>query len=314
MTLFKTPVPPSDSKPQHGAVPSNQRDRFRFQVAGTDFVFRSLTTDDPMPTGRDLVRLAGFQPIEEHVVLQILPSGDLEDVRLNETVDLRGTGVEQFIVAGADRTYRLHLVDNQVEWPAALINGLTLKRLGKQSVDSVAVFLVREHQADTEIDDHEYVDLAQPGIERFYFRPIAKLVSILVNKHPVKIEKGERTGLEIKQAAIAQGVPIKPDFVLSLHKEGGQTKIIGDTDRVIDSAEQCADDVARRLDARNLRRPIDATAIAPMPLKCFVTDDPDRFARLGSRFLGVPMETPTLVSPDDLYAKPALFSQVRVAG
>jgi glutamate racemase len=86
--------------------------------------------------------------------------------------------------------------------------------------------------------------------------------------------------------------------------------IVGPTVRVIDSAEQCADDVARRLDARHLRRATDAP---PTPLKCFVTDDPDRFARLGSRFLGVPMETPTLVSPDELYATPPLPA-VRVAG
>jgi len=232
MTSLNNSSPPLDPIPPEGAAPGDQRDHFRLQVAGTDLVFRSLTTDDPMPTGRDLVRLAGLKPIEEHVVLQILPSGDLEGLRLNETVDLRATGVEQFIIARTDRSYYLHLVDDQVEWPASLINGLTLKRLGKQNVESVAVFLVRDTDADAEIDDHEYVNLAQAGIERFYFRPIAKLVSIIVNKHPVKIEKGERSGLEIKQASIAQGVPIKPDFVLSLHKEGGQTKIIGDSDRV----------------------------------------------------------------------------------
>lgn len=207
-------------------------DQFTFKVAEADLVFRFLTTKDPVPTGRDIIDLAGLHPIEEHLVLQILPSGDLETLRLNETVDLRIAGIEQFIIARSDRTYRLHLVDDEVEWPVALINGLTLKRLGKQNPDEVAVFLARADHADEEIDSNEYVDLAQPGVERFYFRPVEQTVSIFVNKRPVKIENGNRTGFEIKQAAIAQGVPIKPDFVLSLHKEGGQTKIIGDADRV----------------------------------------------------------------------------------
>ncbi|HEV7300426.1 MAG TPA: glutamate racemase [Tepidisphaeraceae bacterium] len=88
------------------------------------------------------------------------------------------------------------------------------------------------------------------------------------------------------------------------------TAIVGPSVRVIDSAEQCAADVARRLQARGLRR---AEEPAGVPFKCFVTDDPDRFARLGSRFLGVQIEPPTLVSPDDLYATPGL-APVRVAG
>ncbi len=79
-------------------------------------------------------------------------------------------------------------------------------------------------------------------------------------------------------------------------------RIVGDTVRVIDSAEQCADDVARRLGACGMLR-AGGNGVGEA-LRCFVTDDPERFARLGSRFLGVEMATPTLVSPDELYAAP----------
>jgi Multiubiquitin len=57
-------------------------------------------------------------------------------------------------------------------------------------------------------------------------------VEIVVNRRAVKIMRGERTGLEIKEAAIEQHVPIQLDFVLTLHKAGGGTKVIGDHDRV----------------------------------------------------------------------------------
>ncbi|HVW38624.1 MAG TPA: glutamate racemase, partial [Pirellulales bacterium] len=75
-------------------------------------------------------------------------------------------------------------------------------------------------------------------------------------------------------------------------------ELVGPDVAVIDSAQQCADDVARRLaDASLLRDGTDG----PGDLRCFVTDDPDRFARLGSRFLGVPIEPPTWVCADELY-------------
>ena len=63
-------------------------------------------------------------------------------------------------------------------------------------------------------------------------RPLEETVEILVNRRPVKITRGERTGLEIKEAAIEQHIPIQLDFVLTLHKAGGETKVIGDNDPV----------------------------------------------------------------------------------
>ena len=79
--------------------------------------------------------------------------------------------------------------------------------------------------------------------------------------------------------------------------------VVGPGVRVIDSAAECADDVARRLIGAGLLRcgPDERTGT----LRCFVTDDPPRFARLGSRFLGVTIDEPTLVHPDELYGVPS---------
>ena len=41
-----------------------------------------------------------------------------------------------------------------------------------------------------------------------------EIITIQVNGHPVRVEGSRQTGLSIKQAAIAQGVKIKLDFVL----------------------------------------------------------------------------------------------------
>ena len=84
-------------------------------------------------------------------------------------------------------------------------------------------------------------------------------------------------------------------------------RVLGEATVVIDSAEQCAQDVAARLDAAGLsatRRPAAADR-----LKLFVTDDPDRFGTLAPRFLGFPVGRPQRVAPETLYgplAAPAL--------
>jgi glutamate racemase len=82
-------------------------------------------------------------------------------------------------------------------------------------------------------------------------------------------------------------------------------RVVGPDVRVIDSAERCAEDVARRLQTAGLLRGGLVAGSAGGTLRCFVTDDPDRFGRLASRFLNLPLDPPTWVSPDDLYGAAA---------
>lgn len=58
------------------------------------------------------------------------------------------------------------------------------------------------------------------------------LVDIVVNRHQVRIEGPKATGLQIKEAAIAQGVKIQISFQLSEKLGDHKTKVIGDTDTV----------------------------------------------------------------------------------
>jgi hypothetical protein len=60
-----------------------------------------------------------------------------------------------------------------------------------------------------------------------------RLVTITVNRKPVKVKGPRLTGLEIKQAAIEQGVQIELDFELKQIKPNGDRQIIGDDDPVV---------------------------------------------------------------------------------
>src|SRR6266702_1211859 len=60
----------------------------------------------------------------------------------------------------------------------------------------------------------------------------AKEVKISVNGQEVEIEGKSATGLEIKKAAIRQGVPIGENFVLQEELPNGSSRIVGDGDSV----------------------------------------------------------------------------------
>jgi hypothetical protein len=58
-----------------------------------------------------------------------------------------------------------------------------------------------------------------------------RTMGVTVNRQPVDLPDRKVTGLEIKEAAIGQGVQIQLDFQLSV-KHGGRYEVIGDTDTI----------------------------------------------------------------------------------
>jgi hypothetical protein len=57
-------------------------------------------------------------------------------------------------------------------------------------------------------------------------------VDITVNGREVRVQGPRTTGIQIKQDAIAQGVSIQLDFVLSEEIGDRRTKVIGDQDPI----------------------------------------------------------------------------------
>ena len=86
-------------------------------------------------------------------------------------------------------------------------------------------------------------------------------------------------------------------------------RMMGPTCQVIDSAKQCAEDVTARLDAAGM--------LSPGPergtLRCFVTDGPEKFQSLATRFLGEPIDLPTCVTIEELTAPPVMRLERRQA-
>lgn len=137
--------------------------KFRVRIDDERFLI-----DDPKPTGRQLLALAGKKPVEEHLLFLILRGGGIEDIRLEETVDLTRPGAERFMTFESAASYRFELDGERLEWGAKLITGLKLKTLA--GVDPKCYALWREMRGgdDQPIKDDQFVDLSEDGLERFF--------------------------------------------------------------------------------------------------------------------------------------------------
>jgi len=105
--------------------------RIRFGLEG--LTFRNIDVPDPVPTGRQILDSAGLDRRGDYLLFAILDSGDLEDIRLDETVDLRGKGAERFIAFKSDRDFKFALNDRQMAWGHPELLGSVLYDLADAS-------------------------------------------------------------------------------------------------------------------------------------------------------------------------------------
>lgn len=157
-------------------------DQFHIQFAHEGFDFEQATIHDPVPTGEQLLATAGLRPAREHLLFQLLSSGALEEIRPDETVDLRAPGREQFVSFRSDRSFRFHIDDEARDWGQQRISGLHLKQIAQVDPTSHDVFHLVVGGRDQIIRDDETFDLGGTGVERFATAPIQ--IEVFVNTRP----------------------------------------------------------------------------------------------------------------------------------
>ena len=138
--------------------------RIRFGLEG--LTFRHIDVPDPVPTGRQILDRAGLDRHADYLLFTLLASGDFEDIRLDETVDLREKGAERFIAFKSDRDFKFKLNDRQMAWGRAELLGSVLYNLADPSPEE-AIFLEVRGGEDRLIESDDRINLDEPGIERF---------------------------------------------------------------------------------------------------------------------------------------------------
>lgn len=176
---------PTDAPEQAGI---HDRDTFNIVVIDENFAERRVALHDPKPTGRQIAEAAGFRPAEDAIVLQQVGDGSLEELRLEELVNLRESGVERFFVMKGDRTYRLMIDGLRMEWPRSEITGDTIRKLARKS-EEFEVYQDFDDAPNAPVEDDQVVILDGTGLERFITERGEKLVTVTYNGEPFKLER-----------------------------------------------------------------------------------------------------------------------------
>jgi hypothetical protein len=149
--------------------------QFKVEVGDEQIEFRSVVLDDPVPTGRQLLDAASLRRVEEHLIFRVLENGLLEELRLDETTDLRERGTEKFITFRGDRSFRFVLDGRRFEWGAATVLGRTLKILAGVDPATHGVWLEQTGEPDRLLQNDEQVSLRDEAVERFRTGPVFSL-------------------------------------------------------------------------------------------------------------------------------------------
>lgn len=174
------------------------QDRHHIEIADAAFNFRSVSIADLTPTGAQLAAAAGFKPAQQATVLQVLANGELEDIRPDETVDLRDTK-ERFVIVESDRVYRLTIDGQRFDWPCRIVSGGLLRKLGRVPLEK-GIFLEQSDTADRAIGPHDLIDLDAAGVEAF----VTSIKHWKLNVQGVVIEVDMPT-IEVREAIARAG-------------------------------------------------------------------------------------------------------------
>jgi hypothetical protein len=191
---------------------------YRVLIGDERLEFVSRLIHDPVPTGSQILEAAGIAEKIEYAVYQMLGNGLLEEIRPEETTDLRSSGVEKFLVFRTDRSFRFLLNDREFDWGSSRISGLTLKKLAGSEPAPTDVWFEARGGVDLLIEDRELFDLSAPGVERFYTRP--KSFAIVVNGRPKEVHQHHLSFWEVVKLAYPDAVASATTIYTVMYKRG----------------------------------------------------------------------------------------------
>lgn len=141
---------------------------YKVKVGDHNLNFTDAVIDDPTPTGRQVIEGAGFRKAEEHLVFQVLHNGELEELRLEETTDLRPGQIERFLVFPSAESFRFDIDGKRLEWGHRVISGRVLKKLAGVDPSKFVVWQVIPGKDDILVGDAVLICLADADLEHFF--------------------------------------------------------------------------------------------------------------------------------------------------
>jgi len=182
---------------------------------------------EPLHKAEHILEAAGLKPASDYALIQLLRHS-ARSVGLDEMVDLRAEGTEEFRAFKTDRIYRFTLNGHGFEWGTDKIPEPELRQIGHVKADEVLV-LDREG-GDIDLGSDDVLDLGQAGTEHLHLEK--RLITVFFENEPREIPRGTYTTEQLKQKfgvqdgyileyinQIGQLTPLKPEAKLRV-KEG----------------------------------------------------------------------------------------------
>jgi Multiubiquitin len=187
-----------------------------FSVPQDDFVVEVNRTDvhlaDPVPQAQQILCSAGFEPADDHVLIQVLHH-ETRAIGLDETVDLRVAGKKSFRAFRNDRIFRFTIDGRGYDWGSATIDIAELRVLSGIK-DDLELILDRE-DAECILQPGCDIDLSQPGTE--HIRSVSRLITVYLNGEKKEIPRGVYTTEQLITA-----LHVEPGYLLNLLDDDGQ--------------------------------------------------------------------------------------------
>jgi hypothetical protein len=195
---------------------ANRRE-LSINVDGTDH-----RVEHPVVSGRQVLEAAGKLPPDDFIVYWLGTDNVLQDLGLDQTVHLHEQHVERFLTFDNDRSFRFEIDGKREDWGCPNITEETLRKLASVGTD-VRVWLEQKDEPDRLISLGESVDLAVPGIEKFYLERVISVEIVNENngdEFPLKALKHTKLETLITEMYTKLGVPRRGDERLRCEETG----------------------------------------------------------------------------------------------
>jgi hypothetical protein len=167
---------------------------------------------DATPRGEHMLDKAGLKPAKDYVLIQLL-GHSTRSVGLDETVDLRHAGTEEFRGFKSDRIYRFTLNGHGFEWGVEKIPEPELRAIGH--VHTGEVIVLERDGADIDLGPEDVLNLNRAGTEHLHTEK--RLITVYFENEPREIPRGTYTTEQLKQM-----FGVQDGYVLEYLNEEGQ--------------------------------------------------------------------------------------------
>lgn len=191
----------------HSHPPQPGSHAFAADINGHRFTF-----EDPMPQGEQILAVAGYEPVDEYVLIEEASIGS-RLVSLDETVELKSDVVSRFLAFRSGEVFMFTVNTHGYQWGRSDIREDELREIAHVPATEQLV-LLRDDEAPLLVSQGEVVSLKARGVE--HFRTESKLITVFIDGNPKEIARGVYTTEQLLSLLeVAQG------YLLNLQCEGG---------------------------------------------------------------------------------------------